>query len=155
MSVAADFQLYRYTVRCDRERFSEIEKQARACGMSAGELVQMHFEGILDDVRKAEEPARLPRPKPSRVEVEAASKLGLSVGALRVFRVVEAVADEHDRSEIGVGAIAQKTGLPNGSVRTILIRLVQQGWLSRVSASGWRRTTIYRVHEPEAGADGE
>jgi hypothetical protein len=145
-------QHYRYTVKCDRERFHAIERAAKACGLSASQLVQMHFESILDA-----EPAAQPEPRqpdqPARAELELATRSGMTVAALRIYRAVEDAADEHGRAEIGIGTISRQTGYTEGTVRTLLSRLTTAGRLRRLSGEGFRRTTVYRVN-PLEGADG-
>lgn len=143
-----DPPIYRYTVKCDRERSQAIEKAARAAGLSATSFVQRHFESILDDCRQAEaETAREEwRIQSGADERAIASMNGMTPGQLAVWRAVKSADDGHGRGEIGVGAIAKLTGLTAGSVRVILSRLVAAGHLTRISGGGWRRTTVYRIH---------
>lgn len=41
--------LFRYSVRCDRERNRAIERAAKRAGMTANQFVQQHFDRILDE----------------------------------------------------------------------------------------------------------
>jgi len=137
-------QIYRFTVRCDRDTNAAIEKAAKAAGLSPTSFVQRHFDGI---VVAADSPAtQEPTPASvSRRDIERARDLGLSVGEMRVLDAIALAADRDGNAEIGVGSIATATALTEGSVRNILSKLAARNMIRRIGKPGFRRTTIYHV----------
>lgn len=139
-------QIYRFTVRCDRDTNAAIEKAAKAVGLSPTSFVQRHFDGIVTTTEPEPETAsKQAPPSVSRRDIERAQALGLSVGEMRVLDSIALAADRDGNAEIGVGSIATATCLTEGSVRNILSKLAARNMIRRIGKPGFRRTTIYHV----------
>lgn len=140
---------FRYAVKCDRDTSQRIETAAKKAGVSATVLVQQGFEAFCEGLGKAGA-KRKPRGNyteanaPTADEQECATRHGMTVGALRVYRAV-AAAQVDGRAAIGAGTIAARTGMTQMSVRTLLSKLVSAGRLVRLEPGSWSGPAVYRA----------
>lgn len=144
---------FRYAVKCDRDTVRRIEAVAQKAGISATTLVQQGFEAFCEGLGKSE-PKRKPRgnytesttPQPG--EHDRATRDGMTVGAMRVYRALAEVAID-GKAAIGVGSIARATGLTEGTVRVMLTKLAKAGRIERISAGSWNSPAVYTVNPLE------
>lgn len=141
-----DPQIYRYSVRCGRETALAIALAAEAEGVSATALVQAHFETLFKGLGRGavQKPITRNIAAVDPHDLELAQSNDVSLGAIKVLRVIEAVMDGDGFCEIGIGTIAARTGFTDGSVRVLVSKLVARELLMRLRA-GHRGCAVYAI----------
>ncbi|EHK57653.1 hypothetical protein [Allomesorhizobium alhagi] len=133
-----DMQVYRFTVRCDRDFNRRLERAAKAAGVSPTAYVQRHFDGIF-----AEEDAGAAAPKP----VVAAPKPArpLSPAAKIVLKAMDEAAGAFGIVDTSLREIGDRCNMTYEHVRGQITNLLANGVLVEVEAAKKGRTKAYMV----------
>lgn len=137
--------VYRYSVKCNRERSRQIMRAAAVAGLSVEAFVQRHFETILDG---SAAPAVVADPAPpmfDRNDHELADRLGITAGMAKLLRAMKSHADEDGVCSPGRGTLARQIGMTDASVNTFLSKLHTGGHIARLSGGGFRGAAVYRI----------
>jgi hypothetical protein len=137
--------LYRFSVKCDRETNARIEKAAKKVGMTPTSFVQKHFEMILISGPTAVPPPETPQPVDNRLDFDTAKSLGITVGPLRLLRVMNKAKDGNGNLQISYRTLAEMAGVAPNSVDTFQKKLVRRGLIKQVQAPGHSRPAIWHV----------
>lgn len=134
-------QFYRFSVKCDRRRNTQIEAAARKEGLSVTAFVQRHFETILDGASTAKAP---PPPFDARAFSE---RHGVSLSAATMWAAYRAKADDNGIVQVGARQMAAKAGLRLADPNRHVAALVQAGLLEMRKPAGGPAPPVYRVVE--------
>jgi hypothetical protein len=137
---------YRFSVKCDRPTNAAIEKAARKLGLTPTIFVQKHFEQILDGPPVAIKPEQEVEESATRSEKETAKSCGITVSMLRIHRAMKARASQRGTFSSGIAMIEQATGLPQSSIRVMMVKLDRAGLIRRLKGAGRGQCAVYHVH---------
>jgi len=135
----AEPEIYRYSVRCGRSTAQAIAKAADRSGLTVNAFVQQHFEALFDQVtgrKKVASTDVAASAGEKREDLAMARRHGIAPGAVRIYRLIESLADAEGICQIGSEDIAARTGLGTGSVRVLLSSLVTGELLARTRNGG-------------------
>jgi len=144
----AEPEIYRYSVRCGRSTAQAIAKAADRAGLTVNAFVQQHFETLFSQVsggKKAPQADVAAGAGEKREDLALAQRHGVTPGAIKVYRLIESLADGEGMCQIGADDIAARTGFGAGSVRVFLSNLVTAELLARTRNGGFRGVSAYRV----------
>jgi DNA-binding MarR family transcriptional regulator len=133
-------EIYRYSVRCDRDRFHALGRAAKTAGVSVEAFVQAHFETILDA-----------QPLPSATAPDGsddriiAGQLDISVGQWRVARALADRANAEGVAAVSYKEIAASTGLGEGSIPQFILRLQDRNLIERTGRPRSGRLALWKV----------
>lgn len=138
-----DGRHYRFSVKCDRERFHDIEKAAARLRVTVNQFVQDHFDGIIEVV--VAPPPAAPELSPEQIERDEAKSIGITVAMLRLHRAMWARTTVNRHYLGGVDPLADVTGLAPTSIRVLMHKLVAAGLIRRAKSAGRGTCAVYVV----------
>ena len=144
--------IYRYSVKCSRERFAAIERAAKAAGQSAAAFVQAHFETILE--AKAEPLARKQPDAALRSDLDVMVNHRLTAGATRLFKAICACADEQGECAVSHDVLAWKALIAPKSVSVLVSSLIAAGLIIRIGRTASGAPPRFGVMTSERLGDG-
>lgn len=138
--------LYRFTVKCDRDRNAAIERAARKAGLSVNEFVQRHFDGILDVGSPAAPGApAAPARNAAAVRLAACLRNEVTEAMDQVWRAMARLADDDGQLACTQLVIAEEAGRSPASACRAVETLVARGLIEIVRESSGPRPAVYRV----------
>lgn len=167
--------LYRFTVKCDRDRNRLVERRARACGISATAYVQRHFERLFQEDteigRAVPAPPAPQEPEPAPVSLpeiaarrtddddwEAAAPAPASPivgegaaapvrgrGAQKVLEALTRLRQPDGTATIDQGTLAAVCRFSTATVNYAIKTLLRAGLIRIVRAGGRHGAAVYHV----------
>jgi hypothetical protein len=135
--------LYRFTVKCDRDTNREIERLAKACGVSASAYVQKHFETITGGQRiqvPAKPAPSVTQPKPARIKKQGPGE--------RIMLALMGAKRADGTASIAQPALADAARTSKPTLVKYLDDLIRAGEIEIASNGHNGRPTVYRILKP-------
>lgn len=153
----SDGDHFRFVVKAPRALNGAIEKLARARGVSAGVLVQQHFERILEHPFPPVAAAPAPQEHAAAaIDVrETAVRLGVTPLAVRVHRAMSGLADGQGNLCAGKAALAAAAGHNGdngGPIANALVQLEKRGLIKLLEKGNRTRGSTWRIYSIEGRA---
>lgn len=121
--------IFRYSVKCSRERNDAIKKAARNAGMSEGLYIQTLFDRIdLAPIAPSGKPlSKYDKPLTLGLVMEASVEYGVTESTARVLLVMRRMSDENGLLSMSREEIAQSAGMHISTVNSSMHQLTVKG----------------------------